>query len=141
MRTCIDIFGEIASLFSRYDFTIQCSDNKSVDPDGCSSRFSCMENADIFWTREDIDTQDMECDVHFHKCRTCDKVKNRNVCSDNATWYIINDDAGYWEDIRYPVYCRRGKSRNYSKRCESDYLENPWCFHPFSRNKGNNCQS
>jgi hypothetical protein len=146
MRTCIDIIGEIASLFSDADFFV-CNDDRSIYPDGSRDSINCIESNDIFFIR-DIDTQDMECDVHFHKCRTSDKVKNRNVCSDDATWYIFTEED-YCEDIRYPRYCRRGKVSYYGNYCESDYMENPWCFYPFKRTpkgygslseKGNNCQ-
>lgn len=137
MRNCIDIMGEIASLFSDADFFV-CNDDRTIYPDGSRDSINCVESNDIFFIR-DIDTQDMECDVHFHKCGTSDKVKNRNVCCDNARWYIISDETGYWEDVRYPKYCYRGKYHNYSNRCESEYMENPGCFYPFSHNKGNNC--
>jgi len=138
MRTCIDIIGEIASLFSDSDFFV-CNDDRSIFPDGSTDSLNCWESSDIFALRS-IDNQDNECELSFCKCRVSDKVKNRNVCSDNATWYIITEPCGYWEDIRYPVYCKRGRSVNYHSKCDDMWLENPGCYYDTFSRKGNNCQ-
>jgi len=152
METCIDIHGDPFAYFccdyvSRGMF---CIDSVSVNPDGSTySRFSCIESEDIFYNRN-IDNQDNECELSFCKCRTSDKVKNRNVCSDNATWYIITEPCGYWEDVRYPLYCKRGRSINYRSKCDDMWLENPGCYYPVKRtgnvygsiaDNGNNCHN
>ena len=149
MRTCIDIIGEIASLFSPEDFNnMVCNDDVAYYPDGSRSISLCEESEDFFFNRNTDRVSDNECDVFFFKCANRVPYVNRNVCCDDATWYIFTEED-YCEDIRYPRYCRRGKVPHYGNYCDSDYMENPWCFYPFKKtakgygslsDKGNNCQ-
>lgn len=159
MNNCIDIHGDpfsyfncdgcddiINSLFAGYD-SFLCNDDRAIFPDGSRSVLNCRESHDIFHA---IDNQDNECELSFCKCRITDKTVNRDVCSDNATWYVYSEPCGYWEDVRYPLYCKRGRYVNYRSKCDDMWLDNPYCYYPLKRvsngnvsiaNRGNYCHS